>query len=154
MTTILILCVIGILAVLAELVLPGGILGVIGALCLVGAVVATYVGYGAVAGTIALVSLVALSLVTLGYWMKWFHRLPVTRDMVLGETVGKDSKTTERNLLTGRRGTALTDLMPSGRAEIEGARHDVLAEGASIAKGAKLVVVGTRGPSVLVREED
>ena len=53
MTLILILCVVGILAVLAELVLPGGILGVVGALCLVGAVIATYLAYGATAGTMS-----------------------------------------------------------------------------------------------------
>ena len=41
MTTILILGGIGILTLLAELVLPGGLLGIVSALCLVGAVIAT-----------------------------------------------------------------------------------------------------------------
>jgi hypothetical protein len=50
MTTILLLSVIGILAVIAELVLPGGILGVVGAICLLGAVVTTFAGGVGVAG--------------------------------------------------------------------------------------------------------
>ena len=41
MINIIVLSVVGILAVLAELILPGGILGIVGALCLVSAVVMT-----------------------------------------------------------------------------------------------------------------
>jgi membrane-bound ClpP family serine protease len=152
MTTILLLSVIGILAVIAELVLPGGILGVIGAICLLGAVVATFVSYGATAGTIALAAVVALGLVTLRIWMRLFHRLPFTKQLVLNETVGVDEHVPARASLVGRTGISLTELMPSGRAEIDGEKFDVMAEGAAIRRGATIIVVETRGPSVMVRE--
>jgi membrane-bound ClpP family serine protease len=152
MTTILLLSVIGILAVIAELVLPGGILGVIGAICLLGAVVATFVSYGATAGTMALAAVVALGLLTLRIWMRYFHRLPFTKQLVLNETVGVDEQVPARASLVGRTGISLTELMPSGRAEIDGEKFDVMAEGPAIRRGATIIVVETRGPSVMVRE--
>jgi membrane-bound ClpP family serine protease len=152
MTTILLLSVIGILAVIAELVLPGGILGVIGAICLLGAVVATFVSYGATAGTMALAAVVALGLLTLRIWMRYFHRLPFTKQLVLNETVGVDEQVPARASLVGRTGISLTELMPSGRAEIGGEKFDVMAEGPAIRRGATIIVVETRGPSVMVRE--
>jgi membrane-bound serine protease (ClpP class) len=152
MTTILLLSVIGILAVIAELVLPGGILGVVGAICLLGAVVTTFITYGATAGTIALAAVVAIGLVSLRIWMRFFHRLPFTKQLVLNETVGIDAQVPARAALVGRTGISLTELMPSGHAEIGGEKLDVMAEGAAIRRGATIIVVETRGPSVMVRE--
>jgi membrane-bound serine protease (ClpP class) len=152
MTLILILSVVGIAAVLAELVLPGGILGVVGALCLVGAVIATFVSYGTTAGTIALGILVVIGLITLYLWMRLFHRLPFTKELVLNNTVGIDAGMQERQGMTGRAGTALTDLMPSGRGQFDGEKIDIIAEGPSIIRGARVEIVETRGPSIIVRE--
>ena len=146
MTTILLLSVIGILAVIAELVLPGGILGVVGAICLLGAVVTTFITYGALA------AVVAIGLVSLRIWMRFFHRLPFTKQLVLNETVGIDAQVPARAALVGRTGISLTELMPSGHAEIGGEKLDVMAEGAAIRRGATIIVVETRGPSVMVRE--
>lgn len=152
MTTILILAVVGILAVLAELVLPGGILGVLGALCLIGAVIATYVEYGATAGTIALVLFVVIGFVVLALWMKFFHRLPFTRQLVLRDEAGIDPSRETRPSLVGQIGIALTDLYPSGKARIGDDKIDVLSEGALITRGTPIEVVETRGPSIIVRE--
>lgn len=152
MTTILFLSVIGIVAVIAELVLPGGILGVIGAICLLGAVVATFITHGATAGTIALAAVVAIGLLSLRIWMRFFHRLPFTKQLVLNETVGVDEQVSMRASLVGRTGISLTELMPSGRADIGGEKLDVMAEGSAIRRGATIIVVETRGPSVMVRE--
>lgn len=152
MTTILILCVVGILAALAELVLPGGLLGVVAALCLFGAVIATFVSYGLIAGTIALALLIVIGMVTLYCWMKHFHRLPFTRELMLNDAVGIDEALQERQTLTGRTGLALTDLHPSGRGDFDGRKIDVVTEGPQIAKGSKIEIVETRGPSIIVRE--
>jgi membrane-bound serine protease (ClpP class) len=152
MTTILILCIVGILAILAELVLPGGILGVLGALCLIGAVIATFVSYGATAGTIAFGVLVVAGLITLNLWMRLFHRLPFTKQLILNDAVGVDQALQDRQTLTGHTGIALTDLVPSGRGEFDGEKIDIVTEGPSIERGAKVEIVETRGPSIIVRE--
>ena len=152
MTTILILGGIGILTLLAELVLPGGLLGIVSALCLVGAVIATYATYGISAGTAAFAILVVIGLASISIWMKLFHRLPFTRKLILDDAVGVDATLLEKQNLTGQKGIALTDLMPSGRGEFEGRRIDVVTEGPSIQKGAGIEVIATRGPSIIVRE--
>lgn len=152
MTTILILSTIGILAALAELVLPGGLLGVVAALCLIGAVIATFLTYGATAGTIALGILVVAGLITLNLWMRLFHRLPFTKQLILNDAVGVDQALQERQTMTGRTGIALTDLFPSGRGDFGGEKIDIVTEGPSIKRGTKVEIVETRGPSIIVRE--
>ncbi len=152
MTTILILSTIGILAALAELVLPGGLLGVVAALCLIGAVIATFLTYGATAGTIALGILVVAGLITLNLWMRLFHRLPFTKQLILNDAVGVDQVLQERQTMTGRTGIAITDLFPSGRGDFGGEKIDIVTEGPSIKRGTKVEIVETRGPSIIVRE--
>lgn len=152
MTTILLLSAIGIVAILAELVLPGGVLGVVGFLCLIGAVIVTFTAYGVTWGLLALFVLVVLCLLTLSLWMKYFHRLPFTRSLLLNEEVGRDKALDERQELIGEIGIALTDLHPSGHAEVNGTRIDVISEGQQIKKGETITVVSTSGPSIFVRE--
>ena len=152
MTTILILCAVGILAALAELVLPGGPLGIVAGFCLLGAVIATFVSYGATAGTIALGILVVAGLITLNLWMRLFHRLPFTKQLILNDAVGVDQGLQDRQTMTGRKGLAVTDLFPSGRGDFDGEKIDIVTEGPSIKRGAKVEIVETRGPSIIVRE--
>ncbi len=152
MTTILILSAIGILAALAELVLPGGLLGVVSVCCLIGAVIATFVSYGATAGIIALGILVLAGILTLNLWMRLFHRLPFTKQLILNDAVGIDQGLQDRQTLTGRTGFALTDLVPSGRGDFLGEKIDIVTEGPSIKRGAKVEIIETRGPSIIVRE--
>lgn len=149
MTLILILVAVGLAAILAELVLPGGLLGVVGAICLIGAVITTFLEYGATAGIIGLVLLLILAVATLGWWMKYFHRLPFTKQLILSDESGKADGETKS--LIGLSGVALTELMPSGHARIEGTKYDVIAESGSVSKDAAIVVVAKRGPSLIVR---
>jgi membrane-bound serine protease (ClpP class) len=54
-------------------------------------------------------------------------------------------------LLNGT-GTALTQLRPSGTANINGQRVDVVTEGDLIERGAKIKVVAVEGARIVVRE--
>lgn len=150
-TTIIILAVIGILAFLFELVLPGGILGVAGGICMIVAVVLSYMEFGSVWGTVALLSMLTFSAVMTWIWMKLFHRLPFTKKLVLDAAVGSDDELKARQSIVGQTGEAITDIRPSGRAKIGGERLDVMSESGVIEKGKTVEVVDTRGPSVFVR---
>ncbi len=146
MTIILVLSVIGIVAILLELVLPGGILGILGGMALIAAAIKVFVGYGATAGAIYTVGSVAIIVVVFLLWMKYFDRLPFAKNLILRDAVsgedgtGQKSVGTDPNLL-GKRGITLTDLLPSGRARIEGQRHDVVAESGAIDKDTEIEVV-------------
>ncbi|WP_412068341.1 NfeD family protein [Rubrivirga sp. IMCC43871] len=54
--------------------------------------------------------------------------------------------------LVGQIGTALTSLRPSGTADVDGRRVDVVSEGGFVSAGASVEVVRARGAVVVVRE--
>lgn len=154
MVLILVLSAVGILLVIAELILPGGILGILGALALIGAVVATFLEFGIGAGILACFLLILLGFATLGWWMKYFHKLPVTRKLILENESGASKAEDGSSNLIGERGTALTDIMPSGNALVDGAKRDAIAESGPIRKDSPLEVVAMRGSAVVVRAID
>lgn len=149
MTLIIILVAVGFLAILAELVLPGGLLGIVGALCLIAAVITTFIEYGVTAGVIGLILLFILGIATLGWWMKYFHRLPGTKQLILHDEIA--NKENPETKLVGLSGVTVTDLVPSGHARIDGKKYDVIAEAGTISKEQEIVVVASRGPSLIVR---
>ncbi|MEM1444046.1 MAG: NfeD family protein [Verrucomicrobiota bacterium] len=149
MTLIIILVAVGFLAILAELVLPGGLLGIVGALCLIAAVITTFIEYGITAGVIGLILLFILGIATLGWWMKYFHRLPGTKQLILHDEIA--NKENPETKLVGLSGVTVTDLVPSGHARIDGKKYDVIAEAGTISKEQEIVVVASRGPSLIVR---
>lgn len=155
MSAILILSLLGIAVILAELVLPGGVLGIIGALCLITAAILTFAEFGPTAGTIAIVLLFAFFVLTLGWWMKSFHRLPLTRKLILESESGNEmTSDDEPPSLVGKTGRTVTDLFPSGHALIDAKKFDVMAEAESIPKDSLIEVVADRGPSLIVRKVD
>lgn len=58
----------------------------------------------------------------------------------------------ELNLFAGREGTALTPLRPSGAAEVDGRRLDVVTEGEFVSAGAPVKVIKVEGTRVVVKE--
>ena len=154
MTTILVLSLVGIVAIIAELILPGGIIGLIGGVCLIAAVIMTFVEFGPVAGVIALAALLVLGFMTLSLWMKHFHKLPVTRKFVLNEASGKTSDKADLASLLGKTGKTVTDLTPSGFALIDEQKLDVMTATASIPKGTMVRGDTITGPTIYVSSLD
>jgi membrane-bound serine protease (ClpP class) len=150
-TLYLALLVAGILLVGLEIFVPGGVLGVLGGLCLVGAIV---VGFQ-MSPTAGWLGLIVAVLGTAGGLWLWIRIVPKTR---LGQQLtlsadGKDFKAPSetRKQWLGREGIAQSDLRPSGIARIDGQRVDVVAEGAWIPAGTPIRVVAVDGIRVTVR---
>jgi len=152
MTMLVLLAFVGIVLIIAELVLPGGILGVIGAICLVGAVVLTFVNFGITAGAIALVAVLVFGIVTLALWARYLRHLPFAGKIVLQETISDPTLRIQLAELVGKQGLTLTLVCPSGHAEFGSHKMDVISESGPIEKGKAIRIVGTRGPSILVEE--
>lgn len=154
-STVVILVCVGIFMLALEVILPGGILGVCGGLCLLAAVIMTFLideldpyGMGArfaIAGTIAAGSITLLVL-----WMKNFHRMPFISKYMLDAEVGSSPSPEEAGLL-GLTGVARSDLRPSGTAVIDGRRLEVVAESGLIPHGSPVTVVKVDGFRVVVR---
>ena len=153
-SSVIILVCVGIFMLALEVILPGAVLGICGALCLVATIIMTFLidelepyGMGArlaIAGTIAGGSIVLLVL-----WMKNFHRMPFISKYILNAESGAMPRP-ETGLL-GLRGVARSDLRPSGIAVIDGKRLDVVAESGLIARGSAVTVVKVDGFRVVVR---
>ena len=58
-----------------------------------------------------------------------------------------------RDSLVGKTGIALTGLRPSGRAEVEGKRYDVVAEGGFVSQHEPVRIISTDGMRIVVRAD-
>jgi membrane-bound serine protease (ClpP class) len=148
--TILALVLLGILLLLAEIVLPGGIFGIIGALCVAAGVIMSF-GQSVTLGLQMTAATVAFGIVGLWAWCKYFPDSRVGKQMFLQKSAEDWHGYDESNdSLLGCRGVAHSDLRPAGLALINNQRVDVVSDGQMIAKGAPIVVLEVEGNRVVV----
>lgn len=146
-----ILLIAGVILTGAEIFVPGGIVGSLGAIALIGAIVMGFVAFPGYGVPIAF-AIIALGAVGVAIWIRYFPRSSIGRKMTVDKSLA-DCKASAPGLqeLMGKRGTAASDLRPAGFASIEGRRVDVVTQGSLIAKGSKIEVVRVEGSRVVVR---
>jgi len=87
--------------------------------------------------------------------MQFLPRLPFGRRLVLATGMDADlgyvSAPESDRLWLGRTGTALSPMRPSGIAEIDGTRVDVVSEGGFIDAGASIEVTRVEGNRIVIR---
>jgi membrane-bound serine protease (ClpP class) len=144
--------VLGFLLLGVEVFIPGGIVGVFGALCLFVAVVIAFVQFGPSYGTLAALSLLAGGGVFMVIWLRIFPKTPMGRKLTLARS-GGDFKASmdESSIYLGKEGVAQSALRPSGIALIDGKRVDVVAEAGFIGEGSAIKVILVEGNRIVVR---
>ena len=147
---VIILLAAGALLLLAESVLPGMIAGLVGACCLVAAVIEGYVRFGARTGNLILFGVLAGLVFGFWLWLKYFPNSRVAKVFISRQVVGEIG--TEKPELLDQTGTALSALRPAGTAVINGKRVDVVTEGQMIDPGTPVRVVAVEGMRVVVRQ--
>jgi len=88
---------------------------------------------------------------------RFFEKRGALRHIILSEEERADLgyvAPLDQKKLVGLEGKAITTLRPSGAAEIDGRRIDVVSEGAFIPLGEKIVVDRVEGVRVIVRRID
>ncbi len=112
----------------AEIYIPGGILGTLGAVCLVAAVVLGF-RMGPTAGWASVGLVAVMAGFGLYFWLRVFPRSRAGRKLTL-ELDGRDFKSArpEMEAMVGREGVAQSGLRPSGVATMDGRRVDVVAD--------------------------
>ncbi|WP_342602330.1 nodulation protein NfeD [Peribacillus sp. FSL E2-0159] len=146
--------IIGVILVLVEFFIPGGIIGLLGFTAIVGSL---FLATGdPVHMTISLLIAVTVSILVFillvkvfGKQMKFFKKMILT-DATKTEQ-GYVSNPNRLDLL-GVEGKALTDLRPSGTALVKEERVDVVTEGSFISKGSSIIIIKVEGSRVVVRE--
>ena len=141
--------------------IPGfGIAGILGIASLLGGLGLSLIGSGATwdswlsaLGQVSLSIIVAI-LVAL-FLLRYFQRLPFGKRLLLKTSLlskeGYASSPEEDQRWLGKRGTAATDLHPSGIAHLNGNRLDVVSDGEFINAGQPVEVVRVDGNRIVVR---
>ncbi|WP_077330206.1 NfeD family protein [Virgibacillus siamensis] len=149
----IILLILGLVLIVAEFFVPGGIVGLLG----IGAIIVSLIMSGqdigqmsmsiGIAFIVAIIATVVLFR-TIGL-EKGFFRHIILKDRTMTEQGYVSS--VNRLELIGLRGVTVTPLRPSGTAILENERIDVVTEGGFIAKDQHVKVVKVEGVRVVVR---
>jgi membrane-bound ClpP family serine protease len=153
MTAIVLLFVTGSLLLAAEVMLPGGIVGIVGgAALLVGSILA-YFEFGMTVGSVATIAALLLVGAMLYVELVWLPRTKVGRAMVVDATIGGQSQPPPATAeVIGQVATALTTLAPSGFVEIGGKRYEAYCRSGLVNRGTQLTVVGLDNFRLIVTE--
>ncbi len=143
MTPIILLFAIGIVFLAVEVIVPGAILGSIGALLMLGGCVLAFLDYGTGGGLIAV--LVSLAICGLVFFLE-FKILPKTklgkRAFLTTEITGVASALGEEARgLIGKSAQALTMLSPSGYILVDGQRYEAFCQSGQAPAGTDLKIV-------------
>ena len=149
---IVLLLVVGLILVIVEVFLPSGLFGIAGALCLITAIAMAYSEYGGATGSWLSGGVILATLAGLVLWIKFFPKTATGRRMMLAQTSGNVAPEHDFEALLHKRGVARSLLRPSGIADIEGHRVDVVSEGGMIPPDIAVQVVAVDGTKIVVRK--
>lgn len=141
----------GLLLVVAEIFLPGAVLGLAGAGCLIAAAFLAFERFGAGGGLLFTLAEIVLGAVVVLQAVRWIPRTPLGRGLVLESAVEGAAPAAENQALLGAEGVALTPLRPAGSARIRGRRVDVVTEGGLIEPDTAVKVIAVEGMRIVVR---
>lgn len=148
----IVLTLIGFLIVLAEVFFPSmGMFGLMAAAAIVTADVLAYEE-----SQTFMWCLIAAQVIVIPFLVQFAFKvlpsLPFAKGMVLPEAPPETESAIEpAGHLVGRKGTALSDLRPSGTALVDGERRSVVAESGTVDQGTPVVVTAVEGYRIVVK---
>ncbi len=144
---IITLYIIGLTAITIELFIPGAIVGICGVGCVIASVIFAYLHVSNLLGHILLG--IGICFIPI-FFITWYKLLTQTFAVKASEKGFASSKDKKDDLLSAE-GIAITTLRPSGTANINGHKVDVITEGEMISKNTKIKVTDVKGNRVVVR---
>ncbi|MFQ5862859.1 MAG: NfeD family protein [Candidatus Brocadiales bacterium] len=145
-TQLILLFAVGLAAVFAEILIPGMIVGICGAICMIASIYWAYQIGASGTGNI----MVAVSIISVPIFILLWYRLASRTFAVTASEAGFNPPG-EFEKLMGQDGVTLTGLHPTGIANIQGRRVDVVTRGEMVPKGARVKVIEVRGNRVIVK---
>lgn len=151
------LLLVGLGMLVLEVFLPaGGGLGFLSLVAIVAAVVLAFVEQGAAVGMGVLAFAFAAVPAVLTLAFRWFPDTPLGRRVLPPPPAADDvvpAADRRRRLreLVGRRGRAVSELLPWGTVEIGGERIDAVSEAGPVAAGIEVEVAAVQGTALVVR---
>lgn len=152
MNLIIMLLLAAFLLIAFEVILPGGILGVIAAVLILVASILTYTDYGImVAGTVFLGAL-CLSAILVLLEFKLLSKTTMGSVFFLKDSVTGHTGPECRVSLVGKRGESLTRLNPGGKVLIEGKSYDASSQDGYLDPGEAIAVVAQNNFKLTIRK--
>lgn len=153
---VIIFFLIGVICVVLEIFVPGGILGVIGVGAIIGSLFLSTDDMGHMTMSIAIALMVSIIASVLLFRFMGLER-GFFKNIILSDSTSTEKgyiSSKSRLELIGLEGTSLTPLRPSGTGIFDGERIDVVSEGGYISNGTQVKIVKVEGTRVVVRELD
>ena len=136
-----------------EIFLPGGLLGIIGALIWLAAAAVGYFQFDAPWNALSAIGLLFLLILTFILWMRFFPKSRIGRSLTLTDNLDHSQSHTQPTIEIGATGEALTNLRPAGIALFEGKRMGVMADANWIEAGKSVHVIAVQNTTITVRED-
>lgn len=150
----ILLMITGFILVGIEITLPGfSVPGILGIICLVCSIFLT--AQTILQGLLLTICIIGVLGIMLAIVLKRLTKGNVAKGIILTDEQNKKDgyiSSTDLNYLLNKEGTAVTDLRPSGIAEINGKQVDVITQGNYVTKGTKIVIYEIQGSKLLVKE--
>ncbi|ACB74947.1 NfeD family protein [Opitutus terrae] len=151
MNTVILLLALGVVLLVLEVFVPGGVLGVLGGLAMLGGCALAFYRYGLQGGAIATAA--AIGCLGIAVYVE-FGLLPKTRagkKLFLQQSVDAASQPPPAAVgAIGRQVETLTTLAPSGYVALDGRRCEARSQSGLIPKGAMVRIVGMDNFSLIV----
>ncbi|MCP5005647.1 MAG: hypothetical protein GY941_17185 [Planctomycetes bacterium] len=145
--SILTLYIIGLVAITIELFIPGAIVGLCGAGCVITSIILAYIHISNLSGHILLG--LGICFIPL-FFITWYKILSNTFAVKASEKGYTSSEDRTQDLLSAE-GVTLTTLRPSGAAIINGDRIDVISAGEMVSTNTRVKVIEVKGNRVVVK---
>lgn len=148
------LLIIGFALVLLEMHIPGfGVPGILGAICLILAVILTAQNFAqALVMTLAILAVLGIML---GVVLTFFAKGKLFKPLILTDEQKKEHgyiSSSDLDYLLGKKGTTITDLRPAGSVDIDGVKFDVISDGEYISAGSNIEIFKVSGVKLLVKK--
>jgi len=152
------LILLGLVLISFEIVVPGGVLGIIGVLFVGGAVYVAFDEYGLYTAVVTFVVSLLLITITVLVEFRLLQKTPFGQKLFLSKSSGSriryGSRTddSEADNLIGQKGEAITTMAPSGRVVIEGKSYEGYSQSGLLNKGAQVEVIGRDAFRIVVKK--
>lgn len=124
-----------------EVLLPGGILGLLSFACLIGATWVGFSEYGAFGGSFTFLGSLAAATALIYLEFKWLGNSKLGKEFFLSSSVsGHSNQAQGEESIIGREAVAITRLNPSGRVRIDGKTYEAYSQDGYIESGNSVLV--------------
>ncbi|MEK3975473.1 nodulation protein NfeD [Psychrobacillus sp. FSL K6-1267] len=149
-----VLLALGILLVIAEFFIPGGIIGILGLVAILYSIILA--GGNLFYMSVAVLIAITVAIIGMVIIVKFFGK----KVRLLNKMILTDATTTEKGYvsnhnrldLVGKIAETMTPLRPSGTIRIENERIDAVSDGSFIGKDKQVVIIKVEGSRIVVRE--